>query len=73
MRHDVRDILDWRCGDGCALVIIITASIVTLKHLDMAMAMAAVVEMLLLIAIHCDDVGGDFNDEPGDCDAYSAT
>ena len=43
---------DWHCGDGCALVIIITASIVTLKLLDMATAMAAVVEMLLLIAIH---------------------
>jgi hypothetical protein len=43
---------DWRCGDGCALVIIITVIIVTLKLLDTAMAMAAVVEMLLLIAIH---------------------
>ena len=47
---------------------------VILKNLVMLMAMAAVVEMLLLIAIHwCDDVGGDFDDEPGDCDAYSAT
>ncbi len=42
---------DLRCGDGCALVIIITASIVILTILVMLMAMAAVVEMLLLIAI----------------------
>ena len=41
---------DWRCGDGCALVIIITAIIVILKILVVLMAMAAVVEMLLLIA-----------------------
>ena len=41
---------DWHYGDGCALVIIITAIIVTLKLLDMAMAMAAVVEILMLIA-----------------------
>ena len=42
---------DLRCGDGCALVKIITASFVILTILVMLMAMAAVVERLLLIAI----------------------
>ncbi len=51
MCHDARDILDWHRGDGCALVLKITASIVILQILVMVMAMAAVVEMLLLIAI----------------------
>jgi hypothetical protein len=51
LRHVVRDILDWHCGDGRALRMIIPTIIVTLKILVIAMAMAAVVEMLLLIAI----------------------
>ena len=49
--HVAFDMRDLRCGDGCAMVIIITASIVILTILVMLMAMAAVVEMLLLIAI----------------------
>jgi hypothetical protein len=51
LRHVVRDILDWHRGDGRALRMIIPTIIVTLKILMMVMAMAAVVEMLLLIAI----------------------
>jgi hypothetical protein len=51
LRHVARDILDWHCGDGCTLVMILPTSIVILKILVMLMAMATVVEMLMVIAI----------------------